>query len=490
MNFTKKLILGLAAFILVLLLAIVGLSFYVSSLLTEEFIVHQLEGLFNARFSLKKYNFSILSGGDLVLEEVAVAPRDIYANQATPLAKRPSIKNELLSIGKFGLHLDIFKIFSRNIHIKSFALNEPKIRLVLYKNGGNNLSPLFRPPAIVAGKKNPALTAAKKKDKPAPEAKKNKKEAPAKPIKAQDIPIAANVEKIGLENGDIQVQLQSTGDNLRIQSLNFLITDILFDPKDLRNKNQAHVNFTMDLSVLTKAKKETARFSLVSGGKAIPFNKKSGQIDPNITYNVNIKKGSYISGFTVLEKLGDKAKSLNKIGVSPAKLKEKFALNADTETKVNYYRGVIRLLSELKSTSKSYDLLLKKGAVFYLASASHTMEGEAWLAESDSRKLLVKLDKALEKNLKLSPNEAKNFRNNNFASIVRNGRLYFPFRSKGPFGNPDVELTASLPSYKSLLKSSGKQLLNREKEKLKTQAKDKAKEELKKQGKELLKKLF
>ncbi len=496
MKLIKKLSLIVAGLILFLLLAVVGLSFYVSSLLTEDFIVHQLEGLFNARFALKKYSFSLLSGGDLVLEEVAIGPRDRFANQATPLSKRSPMKGEVLAIGEFGLHLDIFKIFSGVLHIKSFALDKPKIHLILYAKSGNNLSPLFGLPAIVAGKKNPALAkqkknaAAIKQSKEEKEPTKQTNKDSSKPMRAQDIPLAANLEKIGIENGDVKVHLQATGDTLHIKNLDFLVTDIELDPNDLQNKNGANIDFKMQLAIYTKAKQETAHLKLVSGGRVIPFDKRSGRIDPNINYDLNIKKGSYLSGFTVLEKLGDKADSLQKIGVSPAKLKEKFILSADTKTRVNYWRGVIRVLNDFKLLSKSYDFLVKKGALFYVNKASHSMEAEVWLSKADSRKFLLQLDKALEKNLKLSSQEAQGFRDKHFATIIRDGRLYLPFRSKGPFRNPDVNLTAPLPSYQALLKDVGRKVLDKEKKKIKEKVKKKATEELKKEGQKLLKKLF
>ena len=79
----------------------------------------------------------------------------------------------------------------------------------------------------------------------------------------------------------------------------------------------------MELLLFTKAKKETGRFLFASGGRVVPFNRTTGQIDPNIVYDLLVKKNSYIAGFSVLEKLSGKLELLKKAGVSLAKLKEK-----------------------------------------------------------------------------------------------------------------------------------------------------------------------
>ena len=473
---------------------------YLASLVTEEFIVHQLEGLFNARFGLKRFSVSILSGGSLEIEELAIAPRDRFANQAVPLDKRPPLRNKALGMKNLDLHLDLFKLLDGLFHLKGFVLKQPQIHMVLYTDGGNNLSPLFKPPPIVKGKANPKLKAgsASQESQAQAQTQKEKEEKPQKqesagksqPLKAQDIPLAASLGKIGIEGGEIELTLQQTGDKLRIQGLDFLVKNIEFDPADLINKNSADINFNMELLLFTKAKKESGRFLFVSGGRVVPFNRRTGRIDPNIVYELLVKRNSYVAGFSVLEKLSGKMDLLKKAGISLAKLKEKAVLSRDTKTRVSYSRGVLTILMDTVFATKEFDFSVQKGARFILTNLSHSMRGAVRASKENSDRSLKSLDKAIQRNLKMQPKEAQELRNKHFQGIIKEGRIFLPFRSQASLRDPDITLEASLPSLSELAKDAGKSLLKKEGEKAKKKLKKKAQDKLKKEGQKLLKKLF
>ena len=164
-------------------------------------------------------------------------PETVLQTRLCPLANVPPLRNKSLGIKKLDIHLDLFKLLDGLFYLEGFVLKQPQIYMVLYANGANNLNPLFSPPPIVKGKPNPKLKA---KAIPQKEEPKSKKTAAAKsqPLKAQDIPLAASLGKIGIENGELELTLQQTGDKVRIQALDFLVKNIEFDPADLKNKKQ------------------------------------------------------------------------------------------------------------------------------------------------------------------------------------------------------------------------------------------------------------
>ena len=501
----KKFILSLTLIFALFFSILIGVSIYVASLLSPQFIVHQLEGLFNARFALKDYSVGILSGGSIDIEGVGIAPRDRFANQAIALAKRPPLRDadKALSLQKLSLHLDLAQLFSGVFRLNGFVLDEPQIRMILYANGGNNLAPLFSTPPIVAGKRNPALNAARKKEKEPEKTKPKSKENESQSagLKAADIPLAASLGEIGIKNGSIELTLQQTGDSLRMQQLDFLVKNIEFDPQDLQNKNGADVHFDMQLLLFAKSKKETGKFLISSSGHVIPFHKITGRIDPNVIYQLTIKKNTYLSGFNVLEKLSGQMENLKKANISLAKLREKAILQQDTATKVRYRRGIVTVLSDTKFLTQNFDFTLKQGARFILTNSAHSMHAELLASSADSQQALSALDAALVKALKLKPNEAQGMRNKHFASNIKNGRIYFSFISQGALSNPNVKLTTELPSINRLAKDAASHLLAKEKKKLKARAqkeaeaakdkyKEQAVEKAKEEGKKLLKKLF
>ena len=484
----KKIFTGFFAAFVLFLSLIVGASFYVSSLLTEEFIVHQLESLFNARFQLKRFYFSILSGGDLEVEGLAVGKRDRFANKAVPLNKRPALRRKALSMEKLDVHLDFFKLLSGLVYVEGFVFKKPQVNITLYKNGSNNLSPLFTTPAIIRGKPNPAYKPSKPKKEEKEQKKKTKKDSA--PLQAQSIPLSASLEKIGIENGHIKFTLAKTGDTLVIEKLNFLVKNIEFDPEDLKNKNSADVIFDMNLRLFTKANKETGLFIFSSKGKVVPFNKRTGRIDPNVVYELFIAENSYVAGFSVLEKLSGKIDLLKKAGVSLDKLREKAVLTSGTSTKVRYKRGTLTILNDMKIITKNFELLAKKGASFRLAKMTHRIDGKLTASAELSKSAVAKIDTVIQKQLRLKKKEAEKLRKKHFSSVIDDGRIFFSFVSSASITNPNIVIKNSLPSLSSLAKEAGQQYLDKEKKKLEKKAKKKAEEELKKQGDKLLKKLF
>ncbi len=483
----KKIFIAISASVVLLLGLLVGVSVYVASLLTEEFIVHQLEEIFNARFDLKKYTLSVLSGGDLKIQKFSMGPRDRYANNGVPLAKRPPLKNTAISMEELGLHLDIFKLIDGIFSLEGFVLKKPKIQLVLYANNRNNLSSLFTSPAIVNGRPNQAKKQNEASSNRGKEEKvSDKRLKKSGTLKAQSVPIAASLGEIGIKGGYVNVLLKKTGDSIRIENLNLLVKNIEFDPKDLKNKNSADIFFDMELRLFTKSKKETGLFLLSSNGRVVPFNQRSGRLDPNVVYSLLVEKGSYVAGFSVLEKLSGQLDLLKKANISLDQLKEKAVLSANSRLKLRYYRDVVSFLRDASLLTKHFDLFLKKGTLFRLTQMTHRMKGELLLSPEISKETIAGIDKNLQKQLKMNPKETVETRNKAFQDIIRGDRIFLSFQSQGSIQSPSVSLHNKLPSISNLLEEAGKQYFRREKEKGVSKAVDK----LKKEGEKLLQNLF
>ncbi len=489
-----KKILLIAALILILFFgALSAASLYLSSLVTEEFLVHQAEAYLNARVDLKKLRISILSGGDLEVEGFALGTRDRAANLALPLTKRSPMSNKALSLEKLVLDLDLFKLFSGLFHLNGFVVYKAKVSLNIAKDGSNNLSPLFRPPSIVQGKPNPTSDAI-------PDKKVQKNELaegeakPAKAFRAQDIPLAASLAKIGLEDAQLDVRIQATGDRLLIENLYCLAHDIEIDPKALAKKNQVKLDFRMRLAIFTQEKKESARLHFIANGLARPFHKNTGILDPELLLKTKVVEGSYISGLSITEKLRGQADKLQTIGLSLSKLSEKAILSKDVEAQIRMYRSVLTILSDTKFLTQNFGLALNKGAWFHTTQARHKMQGEMWLSKKQSQKNIEQVERGLARSLGISPAEASQLRQSILVNLVKQGQIVLPFHSSGALGKPKVQLQAKLPSLQEIYKKQGKNILQskakQELRKLKDKHGDKLKEAAKEEAKKLFKKLF
>ena len=465
--------------------AVFGLSLYLKSLITEEFLVHQLESIFNARFDLEHYEIGILSGGSLEISGLSMAERDFYANQGTPLSKRRKIQNPSLTIKSINLNLGLFKILQGIFYLEGFVLKKPVIKLTFYSKGGNSLSHLFQSPKIVRSK-----LVKREKEPPLATAEVNKKtKASTEPFKAKNVPLAASLKEIGIKEAQLKVIFQQTGDSILVKDLNFLISNVEFDPNDLKNKNNADISFSTDIFVLSKLKKETTHLILTSKGFVVPFNKKTGQIDPEIVYGLNIKKASYISGLNIFEKLSGQIENLKKIGISIASLQEKAIIRNDTVTKVRYYKGNLKLLKDTIFRTEAFDFTIAKGFVMNLNSLIHSMEGEILVSKKESLKGLSQLDNSIQKKLNLDAKEAKEMRNKHFKNIIKNEQIFFPFQSKGTFTDSHLKLKTTLPDIGSFALDAGKLRLKQEGDKLKEKSRREVNKKVEEEKKKAARKL-
>ena len=157
--FMKKIFIILGSIlILPILLLLLALS-AVNKIITDEFIVSQLEKNMNLRAELKKIDVSLFSAiSSIHLEGLKLNNRDKYADDAVPLKDRPPLQSALISMENFEFELNFLAILKGEVQLKKLLLLDPEINLVLFEKGGNNLSSLFLPPKIVEGKPNEKLT--------------------------------------------------------------------------------------------------------------------------------------------------------------------------------------------------------------------------------------------------------------------------------------------------------------------------------------------
>ncbi len=495
MTLKKKILVFTVAGFLFFITLFVAFSFFIASLITEEFLVHQLEANLNARAVLKKYSVGIFSGGSLTIEGLALGPRDRYANNAVELAKRPKMKNALLEIPQTELSLDLFDLIDGRFTLNHFLIERPKARLTIYKNGGNSLTPLLNRPAIVNGKPNPDYGLEKqqkkeqKKEEPKePEEPEESKEAQKasqaesdQPFQAQKLPLAASLKKIGISSGHFSVLIALTGDQIEIRDLNFFVTDIEIDPADLKNKNSAHIGFDTDIVILTQKKKETGKLSLRSKGRIVPFDRQSGKVNARLVYNINLKKDSYVAGFSLLEKIDGHLQKLRSAGITITGLGKKAALIEDVEVKLAYNRGLVTILNDPRFPTKNFDLLLKKKSRFQLASSSHNISGGLHSSSEMGRESITSIEKNIKKSTGLSPQEAQKLREKHFSELIQDNRIVLNFSSSGPLADPNVKFLSKLPDFSALLKDAlsarAKQEFEKQKKKLEKKVQSKVAEE-------------
>lgn len=427
-----------------LLVIVVGGFLALKVLVNEEFLVTQIESNLNVRAEIKKLNISLFSAMSSVeVEGVSLGARDNDANQATPLAQRKPMQNAVLSVKSVDLKLSLLPLLARRFELKRFLLSEPSVSMVIYENGTNSLTPLFKKPLIVAGKPNPALT---EKAEPAEEASEEKD----KPFTAKDLPISATLKEIGMRGGNVTLLLQKTGQTIKVTGLSLMLDSIDIDPADLVKHNSIRISMDANAQILSSKKTDAAGLFLRSGGTVQPFDPKTGEVTTGVDYLVTVKKDSYISGMAAFDQLAGELPVLNKVGFSWKKLADKALLLRDVDVKVRYSKGLVTFLEDAAFPTANYDLVLKKGSTMNTANGTHNFNAAVRASEAESSEILARFDRGIEKKLKgaMTVDQA---RGRILGALLQQGKVELPFASLGSFENPDVKLLAELPSITEIL---------------------------------------
>lgn len=458
----KKIGYGIGAVIASILLIVIIALVFAGSFITPSFLVKQIESAINVRAHVESVNinlFNVLSG--IEIEGIILAPRDEVANKGTPLDERKSKPKGLIQLGKADVKISFLALLTKTLKVNKIVLKQPVISLTMNEDGGNNLTSLFKTPKIVDGEKNPALSAeaiAEKKKEAEEEAKEKASSPPSGPFSIKDIPIALKMGLVGIQEGNIQVNMRKTGQQIQIQKLDLELKDIDIDGSDLESHNSIDVNFDADVTIIGRNKKETAKFILETDGKVVPFVVKTGLVNPKVMYEVTMKEDSFVSGFAAFDAIAGELPMMNQAGLKLDKLKEKAELKKDVSFKVEYSNGKVTFLDEPTFPTKNYDLQIRKGSYIVATTNFHEMKMGMLYDEDESKKSLASLDEKIKQATK-GQGDPKALRNKIVGNLIKDERLFIPFRTYGDIRNPNVELGVGLGTLTDLIGGAVKEVI-------------------------------
>ncbi|MBK8398641.1 MAG: hypothetical protein IPL26_25765 [Leptospiraceae bacterium] len=438
----RKKIIGLSGlFGLLLVILIVGFI-SISSFITPDFIVKQVESSLNVRADLKKVNinlFSLLSS--IELENFSLHNRDSFADNANNLSERSPSENPIISVEKVDLKLNFLSLLKRKFELRNFILITPIVSVVIKENG-NNLSHLFQKPKIVEGKPNLALDET--------ENEKVNTDNSDKPFTVKSLTISANVGKIGIESGQIDIFIQKTLQKVSLKNVSLLLRDIDINPENLEKHNSILLTANANFSIFNSGGQETALLKINSNGVIVPFVPSSGLINPSINYHLKIIEGSYFEGLLIMDALSGNLPILANAGIKLEGLSKKAELMKNVELSVNYNSSKITFLTPVTLPMANYDLMLEKQSWIQINSNDHIFTGGILTSKVESDKAISQIDLAIKEKLKIeNPTET---RNKILKNLIKEDRIYLPFISNGNIKSPFVKLNVELPSISELTK--------------------------------------
>jgi len=474
-----RIIIGL---ILLVLLVLIGLKIYLENYFDKNIIVEQVEANTNARFELEDISIGLFAFKPyLELNKVKLGQRDKYADDKVNIDKRPKMENEIVSIENIELKVNLFPLLHKKFELDKFIISEPKIKLSIGSKGENNLSPLLKNTKDKAYSSQDEVI----EEEPDEESEDNAAEAetaaedvqtqPGTEFNAKNIPIAAELNQIGIEKGEIDIFFKTTEQRFLISDLYIVISRIDFDPKNLEAHNKAYIDINTNLSVYNKDNKEQAKLILRSDADIRPMNPQTGKFDPEALYNLTIGKSSFLVALVAMEKVKSSLSALDQMGLDLSILSKKAVVSKDANTKIRYKDGKISFEEDLKVETSDYDISISKDGWFNVLNNQHQFSGNLLVSKSESDKLLKNVDSYIDdqvskaKGVKIDKAQVKK---DLLSGIVKDGRVSIDFSSKGDISDPDVKVTVLPPSLTKIIQKQAGSILE-----------DKAEEE----GKKLLK---
>ncbi|MEM7179806.1 MAG: AsmA family protein [Spirochaetota bacterium] len=451
----KKISIIIVAFLLVLF-AIMGTGLYfLSSLVTENFLVQQIESTFNCRAEIRKVNLSLFSiFSSLVVEDIKLAPRDLVADKGTALKDREPIKDYQIGIKKIELQLSLLPLLEKRFELKKFLIHEPEVSMVLYKNGDNNLASLLQTPKVVDGKLNPALeekqkSSSDKEKETDPSGKESDKDKEEK-FSIKKLPLSAKLERIGISKGTVRVLVEETSQKLLLANWTIMISFIDINPQDLKNHNSVDLSSSFALSVKGKSG-ESAKILFGTEGKVVPFTVETGYVNPVVNYNAYLKKGTYIAASTIADALKSQIPLFQELKMAPKSLEQEVTLQKDVHFKMQYSHGTITLKEKVELPFGAYDFRFQAESWLQITNNAHFFNSAIVFSKDESQKVTTAVDAFIAKNAKDPNIDKKAIRDKLLATVVKDARLFLEFKSKGNLASPDLELLSNIPSFSELL---------------------------------------
>jgi hypothetical protein len=280
----KKLLITISAIVAVILVLVIVASVIVYTKVNKAFISAQMSKALNRQVYIEKIDagiFSVLSG--IEIKNVAISnfktPQQLEAMQGKPVADG----DVFAGMEALRFKIKILPLLSRQLELKELVLYSPVINLSKSKQGVMNIDDLIK---------------SKK-----PQVPDKKDSGHAKPISADDIPVAITVGEIGMKNGTINYHDGEFDQNIQIYKLTILAYDINIDPKNLENKDEVKVNLGMGIKTVGPMKSgsvENFDVTIDATGRVIPFDVKTRILEPDVRLHISVPDGE-ITGLQIFK---------------------------------------------------------------------------------------------------------------------------------------------------------------------------------------------
>ena len=433
----KKLIVALAVLVVLVIGAVFAARHFALGYLTPDFVVKTIEARWNCRAEIDSIDIKVGTNTTIELKQVALAPRDDFANNATPLADRPKLDNAAIRIALVSLEARPTELLKKHLRVEHLIIDQAQIATELGEDGGASVDVLFHPAPLVAAEPvadESATVIAADSEIPAADEE--------KAFVAGDMMISTAAGLVELKNSSMAITLRKSETVARLDDLHIAFKDIDLDPTQLVSHNSASFDFGGTLSMDGDGEDgQPVRFVelKVSGsGKVAPFDSETGLIEPAWSSTLVLHQGSRVETFPLVEKLQKKLEDIDTGGVDLSDINLRGELTADASTRLAHRHGRFTLEQPLALSLPDTSFAFQAGSWADTATNQHEIKGVVTASDALTKKIVAQVDKYLEK--KLGGLVSGDLRKQVLGMALKDGRISIEFISSGDLGKPKVDV--------------------------------------------------
>jgi len=466
---SSKLLKVLAVLFGAFVLLFAGILIAVYIIVDKDFVESQLENVLHRQVRVASFDSSIFSAvSGIEVKDVKVSNFKTE-EQLKSLKGKPVAENDVFAaLGSFKFKLSIPPLLKKQFVLNEVMLYSAKINIIRYKNGMFNFSDLIVP---------------EKKDKSEKEVSPEEKPKDSAPVKAEDIPVAVNIGSVGLQDAQINFYDQTTGQSLMLYKVTAKVHDIVIDPKDLANKDNAMFVISGGIKTVSRPKSgsvESFDIGFEVTGNAVPFDKSTRILNPEI----NLRAGSPYGTITGLQIFNEmiNVEQLSKYSGKFDFLKKEIKWKNGFVSA--HYKNNVVSFKDGKIANDDYTLLFNGN--MNIVSSVVDIDADLSIAKKHSETVKKRIENLASKAIK--GKAAKFVTPAKIADVALKpllndkGEIFLKEKIKGNVSKPDAELVSPKLSsiddvVKEAVKEAGGEIIDAAKDK----AKDKAKKEAAKQ---------
>lgn len=437
----KKLLYLLAILCVVGVAGVGATSWWIMQKMGPEIWVEQAEKNWNCRAHIDNAQLSLMTKpATLKFKGVKLAPRDLEVGK--PYASRAPIADNdvLISVPEITLEVKLDDLLNRRLFVEHLRIIEPHVREVQDDQGKSSLEALFKKPGTVEAAEATPKTEPKP---PAVESKAAEKTSPA---------FTFAMQSASLEKGRFDITSGTT--QVAIQNLNFSLTGVDVDPKDLANHNkiQAKLSSQIDVTGLAKIQgvkqpAQLAKLTLSGEGDIMPYHPQTGVWRPATNLVLTLAKDSVLAGhLTIGDAAGKNLKKLEEYGIDLAPVRIGGPLMEDAIVSGIFVEDRFITRTQTRFVFPEYDVSIEPKSWVNSAQDRHEIE----LKLSCGPTLQTRLEQGIA-NAKLGESLTRGVVK---ALADERGRMTFDLESTGSLSDPKVKPKVDRV-FKNLLRGEG-----------------------------------